>query len=389
MKKNLFRKAAVCLAAMTLAFTFNMSAFAADLSSGVSVTSDLSVNISKVLTASNPDLTTVDGPGTSYSYALSTVEPSAENGGISVTDVNNNTGIVHAGPEGGVTLGTNTVNFPVGTSVNTSGEGAANTKYFTAVSDLSKFTAPGIYRYKITETPSPADVASTGVSDTGDRNRYLDVYIENGDNGLKVAGYTLHDRYNNKTDGFNGGAGGPGQPFTGAAEFETKNIILTQEVTGNMGDKSNQFPFAVRVTDNGRTFYAAKEKLPASQPDDQIPGSDSGSDISTTLSHQEKYYISGLSSVAYIDYTETNNTPDAYAVSIEGGTPSDPAKVTSGGTKNMGRTEVGQAALVKYTNKLDTVAPTGVAVRYGAYMLIIAAGILLVAFKYAGRRTGM
>ena len=387
MKKNLLRKVAVSLAAMTLAFTFNMSAFAADITSGVSVTSDLSVNISKVLTASNPDLSAVDGPGAAYSYALSSVEPSSENGGTSVTDANNNTGTVHAGPEGGVTLGTNTVAFPVGTSVNTSAEGTANTKYFTAVSDLSRFSAPGIYRYKITETPSPDDIGSTGVADTGDRDRYLDVYIENSDNGLKVAGYTLHDRYNNKTDGFNGGSGGPGQPFTGAAEFETKNIILTQEVAGNMGDKNNQFPFDISVTDNGRSFYAAKEKLPVSQPSDQVTGSDSGSDISTTLSHQEKYYISGLSSVAYINYTEKNNTPDAYVVSIEGGNPSDPSQISSGATKIMGQTEVGQASLVKFTNKLDTVAPTGVAMRYGAYLCIIAAGILLVCFKNAGRRT--
>lgn len=386
MKKNLIRKIAVSVTALTVAAAMNATAFAAELTSGVAVTSDQSVNISKVLTVINPDLASVDGPGMSYSYEISSVTPSNDNGGTSVTDANNNTGTVHAGPAGGVSLETNSVSFPAGTQVNASDSGTANKKYFTAVSDLSKFTAPGIYRYRITETPDPADITSTGVTDTGDRDRYLDIYIVNGDGGLAVAGYTLHDRYNNKTDGFNGGSGGPGQPFTGAAELVTKNIILTQEVSGNMGDRNNQFPFTAKITDNGRSFYASKGEAPASNETDKIAGSETGSVMNTTLSHQEKYYISGLSSAAKVEYTETNNTPDTYSVSIEGGTPSEGSQVAPEGTKNMTQTGVLSADSVKFVNKLDTVTPTGVAMRYGASFCVIAAGLLLAAFRCLGMK---
>lgn len=384
MKKQLLRKIAASVSALALIASMNATAFAAELSSGVSITNELTVNINKTLTVSNPDLTSVDGPGMSYSYAISPAVPSDENGGTAVTDANNNTGTVHEGPQGGVTLVSSTVSFPVGTPVNASGQGTANTKSFTASSDLSRFTSPGIYRYKITETMDPADASSIGVSDTGDRDRYLDVYIENGETGLQVAGYTLHDKYNNKTDGFNGGSAGAGQPFTGAAKFETVNIVLENEVSGNMGNRNNQFPFEGKAADNGRSFYAKKGSAPESSSTDMIAGAASGSTVATTLANNEKYYISGLSKAALIDYTETNNTPDAYSVTITGGTPSGPTQVAQGGTKTMGQTAVSDSAVVKFTNRLDTVTPTGVVLRFGAPLLVIALGAVLMLMRLSG-----
>ena len=191
MKKSIISKLAASVFCLTLIATMSFSAFAADLSSGVAVTSDTSVNINRTLTVINPDLGSVDGPGMSYSYSIASVTPSADNGGTTVTDSDQHTGTVHEGPQDGVTLITSSVDFPVGTAVNASNQGAANPKTFQAATDLTKFTSPGIYRYKITETPNPADPATVGVSDTGDRDRFIDVYIGNGPDGLEVAGYTL------------------------------------------------------------------------------------------------------------------------------------------------------------------------------------------------------
>lgn len=380
MKKEIIKKMLASAMGLMLITSMNAVAFAAELSSGVSVTNENSVNISKTLTVSNPNLTKVDGPGMSYSYSINTVEPSADNGGVSVTDSENNTGTVHAGPSGGVSLTASGVTFPVGTALNASPTGAENKKFFTAATDISKFTAPGIYRYQIRETLAPQDPASVGVTDTGDRDRYLDVYIENSDSGLKVAGYTLHDKYNNKTDGFNGGSTGAGQPFTGMAAFETKNIVLETEVTGNMGDRNHQFPFEGVIKDNGRSFYAKKGEAPVAASD-EVAGSAAGTRVSTTLSHTEKYYISGLSSAALVNYTETNNTPDTYSISITGGNDSNPTKVAPNGEKTMGEASVIDSARVVFTNNLETVSPTGVVLRFGYAVFLIAAGAALVILR--------
>jgi len=389
MKKTLLKKLLAASLGMTLIISMSTAAFASELTSGVSVTDETSVNISKTLTVSNPDMTSTDGPGMSYSYSISSVVPSSDNGGVSITDADNHTGIVYYGPEGGVNLTTSSVSFPVGTEVNASQNGTENKKYFTASTDLSKFTSPGIYRYQITESPNPMDPTFVGVNDTGDRDRFLDVYIENGSDGLKVAGYTLHDRYNNKTDGFNGGSTGYGEPFTGAAMFETKNIILETEVTGNMGDRNHQFPFEGIVKDNGRSFYVKKGEVPQGLISEKAEGTVAGTLVSTTLAHGEKYYISGLSAAAVVNYTETNNTPDTYTVSISGGNPSEPEQITPNGEKTMGEASVNDSSRVIFTNDLETVSPTGVVLRYGYAMFLIVAGVLMVLFRKRNREDGI
>ena len=188
---------------------------------------------------------------------------------------------------------------------------------------------------------------------------------------------------------FNGGSTGAGEPFTGAAEYVTKNIVLEAQVGGNMGDKNNQFPFNGTVNDNGRYFYVKKGDAPQAETSDMVQGSDTGTALSTTLAHTEKYYISGLSTAATVDYTETNNTPDAYSVSITGGTPSDASRVAQGETKTMGVTGVEDSEHVIFTNVLDSVSPTGLVMRYGMPALLIAlAAVLIVISKRSGSEQG-
>ena len=52
----------------------------------------------------------------------------------------------------------------------------------------------------------------------------------------------------------------------------------------------------------------------------------------------------------------------------------------------MTQTGVLSADSVKFVNKLDTVTPTGVAMRYGASFCVIAAGLLLAAFRCLGMK---
>ena len=357
------KKLAVVLAAMAMTLAMSVSAFAANWGNAALVTTDTALNIAKTLTVTNPTLSSVAGPGVTYSYAIASVTPSASNGGTSITDSGSHVGTVHPGPADGVTLTTASVGWATNEAVNASSSGAANSKNITASVDLSEFSAPGIYRYSITETAS--NLAAAGVVDTGaNAVRYLDVYIErDAQDALTVKGYVLHD-----------GATADGAPSNkigfSTASFETVNVTLSNSVQGAMGDRQNQFGFAGTVSDNNRYFYANKAAAPtATDAMKNTTGS-----ITTTLAHGETYYIAGLSTVATVAYTETNNTQDTYSVTYTGGEASD---VAPSQTKAMAATSVGSAAAITFTNTLESVSPTGVVLRYGAALLVLAAAIAM------------
>jgi len=353
--------------ALSLAMVCAMSAvaFAAD-----NPATGNTITIEKNLKVSNPNLTSVDGPGLTMNYAIAPVAPAAGNGGATITDAQNHTGTVHQGPADGVTLSASSISWPIGEAVNASATGADNMKSITATVDLTKFTVPGIYRYELTETVGAGAAGET---------RYIDVYIANAASGtgLEVKGVVMHDG--------SVANGKPAQKKTfSPEEFETVNITLKKTVSGNMADKRNQFPFAGTVTDNARYFYAKKAEAPAADNANKVAGAAAGSAVSTTLAHNEMYYISGLSHEAAVAYTETNNTSDVYQTSITGGTAADATAVTPNGTKAMASTDVDNAGAVVFNNALEEVSPTGVVMRFGPYLGLIAlAGALIVMRKRA------
>lgn len=363
-------------ATLVLMLAMTATAFAAGSSNPANPTDTGSIVIEKNLKVSNPDLTSVDGPGLTMNYALAPVAPSATNGGTSITDADNHTGTVHQGPADGVTLNETSISWPIGTAVDASASGADNVKSLTASVDMTKFTAPGIYRYQLTETVG-TDTSATGAEG---EIRYIDVYITNDTTGLKCSGVVMHD-----------GATADGKPSNKATfsneTFETVNITLEKEVTGNMGDKNNEFPFAGTVTDNGRYFYAKENAAPTSVDADKIAGAASGSAVSVNLKHTDKYYISGLTHEAAVTYTETNNTPDIYQVSITGGTASAASAVNPEGTKAMASTDVDNAGAVKFTNNLEEVSPTGVFIKRGLPLVCVVVGFCLVALRMRRRKS--
>lgn len=374
MKRNTFKAACIFAMSAILALSMGASVFAAGSSNPDNPTDTGSITIEKNLVVSNPDLASVDGPGLTMNYALATATPSASNGGTSITD-GTHTAVVKTGVAGGLSLDQNSLSWPIGTAVDAAAAGEDNVKALTATVDPTAFTSAGIYRYQITETVG-TDTSNTGAAG---EVRYIDVYITNGQNGLECSGVVMHDGTTAE--------GAPSNKATfGDEEFETVNIVLSKEVTGNMGDKVNQFPFAGTVTDNARYFYAKKAEAPTAVAADQIAGAAGGSAVSTTLCDQESYYISGLSHEAAVAYTETNNTADTYDVSITGGTASAASAVAANGTKAMASTDVDNAADVLFTNNLDDVSPTGVVMRYGAPLLILLAGLALVVIARRNRK---
>ena len=126
-----------------------------------------------------------------------------------------------------------------------------NMKYVTkeVTVDFSgiSFTAPGIYRYTITEVAP----TQSGIAIQGTGTRTLDVYVEYKNNGsveepdysdteLVVSHYVLHE-----------GTGNPDSAdkslgFTNT--YTTYDLTLAKTVTGNQGDRDKYFEFTVNIT---------------------------------------------------------------------------------------------------------------------------------------------
>lgn len=327
-------------------------------------TTESTITIDKNLKVINATLTSVAGPGLTYTYAIAPETPSATNGGTSITDSTGTAGNVKAGPNGGVTLSSNTVSWPADTAVTASPSGADNVKSFTATADISKFEGPGIYRYKITETATPANPATIGVTDSDPAEvRYLDVYVENKPtqkaegSTYQIAGIVMHN-----------GDLTSGKKTFDDSTFETINITLKNIVSGTMGDREHLFPFEGTITDNGRFFYAQKSESPSADDSFKV----TNGSVKTSLANEEMYYINGLSTVARIQYKETNDTPDTYEVNYTNGTTSNVAPTNE---KAMAAVD---AMDIVFENKLDSASLTGIDLRYGAYIGIILFGLALI-----------
>ena len=261
-------------------------------------------------------------------------------------------------------------------------------KELTVSVDLSKFSKPGVYRYKITDATAKGTLDAAGLTRDEDYNpeRYLDVYIHYSDDDtpvLEVYGYVLAEANNTETtvDTESKTVG-----YT-EDEYHTIDVTLEKVVTGSMGDTQHEFPFSIVITNNDLSYYGKENETPTVDDDS------SATSITVGLKSGDKYYLTGLSPKATVTYTETNDTADTYELTITGTettiTPGDIAPLT--GTQTTGALAVStyedsgtqvddleaQNEEVVFTNNLDEVSPTGLVLRVAPYALILAAGIAL------------
>lgn len=308
---------------------------------------------------------------------------------------------------------------------------------------------PGIYRYKISDMTTDATLVAAGIVRGADfvKDFYLDVYIGwklDSTTGavadpkeLEVKGYvlssasttTITPTQHNKESGFeqvttdeNGKLAAPVTDYSHVDLYKTYNVELQKNVTGSMGDTTHEFPFTLTVTNNNLNYIVVT--------DDEVTGpyaditavreaATPGTSTSVALNHQEKAYIVGLAPHATIGFMETNDTDTGYKVSATvGGTAANvTVKATSEGTEttantaqlfnktgtatiaaaavtnyNPGNTTVASTAYTQnnlntiYTNNLDQISPTNVALRFGPYLVMFAAGAALFLILLAKRR---
>lgn len=252
-------------------------------------------------------------------------------------------------------------------------------------SDVS-FTAPGIYRYIITEVSSSHD----GIANDGTPTRTLDVvvrYKDGSDTELIVSDYILYK--GTKTDSTDAGTSGKDDGFTN--KYATNDLTLEKQVTGNQGDRDKYFTFTVDIADAvaGTVYTVDLSKAEASLSVNGIPQTNpqsltveaSGKITGTFyLKHGQSIVIRGLTSNTKYTITEDDYASDGYSTSYV----IDSAVPTDGYTTGLQTMDADHAAT--FTNNKDGVIPTGILLETGPYMIMGAVVVVGLVALVATRR---
>ena len=357
------------------------------------------------------------GPDVTFTYSIAPAEVSD----ITITDSDGNVANVKPGPPDSVSFSStetvttgsivygSTANPADGTQTYSS-DGEAFTKSATLYFDMSKFTTPGVYRYKLEDTTTVDTLYAAGIVRPTDYDGviFLDVYVENDVDGYKITNARLVTdntslttaNNDQKTDGFDGD------------DYYTFDFELTKEVTGGMGDKTHPFPFTITIDNNDLYYFIDNTDT---DPNAAPKVASNETTINVSLKHGESFHIYGLCPKATVEVTEANNTADTYSVTITGnnntafnnGTVQPDGTITATITKNetditnlpistydaensdgengsVSTTPTATTAeKIKFENKYDTVSPTGLALRYGPFVLLLAGAVC---FFIVGRK---
>ncbi len=228
------------------------------------------------------------------------------------------------------------------------------------------FTAPGIYRYIVTETSN----TDNGITNDTVTTRTLDVYVSyknDSETELEVAYYVLHEGLENpntatKSTGFTN-------------TYSTQNLTLEKQVTGNQGDRDKYFEFTVNITNAvAGTVYTvdlsnAEENPTVGNQQKTNPSTltATGGTVTATyyLKDDQSIVIQGLTGNTGYTITETSYADDGYTTSyvIDTGAEN---KTSTTGNQTMDNSD----HKVTFTNNKSGTIPTGVLLEVAPYALL-------------------
>lgn len=261
-----------------------------------------------------------------------------------------------------------------------------------------------------------ADFEAAGLTRASDydEERYVDVYIKNGTNGLEVAGIVVfignksidgktanNNEITGKTTGFvdtydkdiNDTAETAGSGM--ADKYYTYNYTLTKSITGTMADKTHYFPFAIKTTGAvaGQNFTVTATETPNLVNGVADGVAATSTDINAKLKDTQTVTIKGLPANTSIEVVETNDTTDTYNVTASDASVTakfvDNVATAAGGTQTTKVNPVSNYASNKITeptalltattfvNNLNEVSPTNVVMRFAPYLFILGGAMLL------------
>lgn len=298
-------------------------------------------------------------PNADFKYTIAPAEASElTNTGMPAT----------AGVEGAVSLSPSSVNYSAeGLSSEDNADGV--TKTITAQMSVSlvtsRFAAPGIYRYKITQTPPELDGLNVVYKEL-----FLDVYVENGNSGLVAKGCTLST------------AAGSGSKISGFEnKYVTHKLTITKVVAGNQGDKNKDFEFTVTIKGaDGEAYKYGTVKNGVTTMNQTT--TKSGATFTETLKHGESVIVYGLSSEDKFAVTEADYHGDGYKTSYKIGDGTNSTEGSSIAEKAIGNSDT----TVIFTNTKDVTVPTDVIRTVVPYAAIVAFAAVMGVVFFRPRR---
>ena len=262
-----------------------------------------------------------------------------------------------------------------------------------------KFAEPGVYRYAISES------AANGYNNVGvgyDENPYriLDIYVEDENGALKIAGTRMTK---SATDDAESPANTTGGAYTAVKsdsfinKYPTNTLTVSKTVAGNQGSKDEYFKFtlqliedAVKIDNNlvfgiegqdGRTDSSEITANAATTANYEIESVRTANNVTSLtgaqlkagydiyLQHGDTVTLSGLVENCQFSVTEANNKYDVATVTTKvGETPVNGTAVKVSGKLDKNTT-------IAYTNTKEGIIPTGILLSIAPWAI---AGILLI-----------
>lgn len=237
-------------------------------------------------------------------------------------------------------VGTPTITPETGLVFNNESE---TTQHVTVSFPEGTFTAPGIYRYKITESGS----GLAGFSDDGKNDRYLDVVVTaNGSGfGFTYNFLTLPAEYGSSDYA----EGSKSKEFTDT--FTTHDFGFSKAVEGNVGDHNKTFKFTLNITGALPGTYTVTSSDIEGAPTTITVNAEGNYTGAFNLKHGSSFSIAGLNDGAACTVTEDE---DGYEPSF---TVNDADETESDTT---GAITLSADTTVAFTNSLSMTVPTGV-----------------------------
>lgn len=300
----------------------------------------------------------VYSPSTTFSFEVKSWE-----GPDQQADATNGKKEIKKGPEGGVIMeDTDIASTPKDEDINKEKIELTDTAKLKINED--KFTAPGIYRYVVTE--KKGNYKGIKYSDT---IKYFDVYV---DSENKPYSYTfVKDGKDGKSDEKDTEAFVNKYDPKGDETEDDKwisSVKVKKQVDGSMGDKNKLFNFNISVKgQNGEKFYVKKsngEKVATIDGNAQQP-------TKVQLKNNDEIEITGLSSDDKFTVEEEDYSKEGYKTKYTVG---DKEEVN---VQDKSSTKDGVSVTVVNSKEINT--PTGLIIAYGPYIAVLGFALALFA----------
>lgn len=362
LSKNLGRIATTFVAGAMLT-ALAMPAYADSNLSGGAVNNDDNSPLAEIVFTKNlVEPADVETPNVTFTFNLTGVAP--DPAGETVTDTSTMEVSVSSGVDHG-SLTDVTVIFDKDSVKTGSTEGLNATKTVSedvtlALTDDHGFTfsAPGVYKYELTEEPVDGYTTSDPY--------YVYLYVERIEGGQAdqyvITGATLSaakensDKKNNITNYYLVGEDGTVTPNT---------LTIDNDVTGEMGNKSNPFSFEITITaknsDVNRNYAVSGATVKNNN--------DGTYTIAGTMTDGQSIVINGLISGDTYKINQKDANADGYNTSITfAGLENDDTFVNNSTVVTFDATN---ADTIHYTNTRNAIAPTGLVMNVAPYVLLV------------------